>query len=26
VLGGELLLSRYDWIYDLRPPVEFGGV
>jgi salicylate hydroxylase len=20
VLGGELLLSRYDWIYDWRPP------
>jgi salicylate hydroxylase len=25
VLGGELLLSRYDWIYGWRPPVEFGG-
>jgi salicylate hydroxylase len=25
VLGGDLLLSRYDWIYDWRPPVEFGG-
>jgi salicylate hydroxylase len=20
VLGGELLLSSYDWIYDWRPP------
>ncbi|MFY9830145.1 MAG: FAD-dependent monooxygenase [Rhodoplanes sp.] len=25
VLGGDFLLSRYDWIYDWRPPVEFGG-
>lgn len=24
VLGGELLLSRYDWIYGWRPPAEFG--
>ncbi len=25
VLGGELLLSRYDWIYDWRPPGRAAG-